>query len=286
MLQALSNFQQRFFLGLIGTVFIVLSIALSHRFPYQYFFVALLAIIQAQALSEYYRLCRLKNLLPLSKLGIGFSLLFITARYFLYMASTVTLLPLLLIALVFLAFILHFAKVEQAIVDLATTCFGLLYITLPLSLCLDINFQGHAGRYASLWLFYLIVTTKMTDTAAYAAGKLWGIKKFIPHISPNKTIAGAMGGLLGALLTSFLFYKIATFFGYRLPLSELELLLLGGALGVVAQIGDLAESLIKRDAQVKDSSHLPGFGGILDVVDSLIFTTPTLYFYLRAKNIL
>jgi len=101
-------------------------------------------------------------------------------------------------------------------------------------------------------------------------------------LSPKKTREGAIAGLLGATATSMLFSVIwnKCDIAAGADFSLLEAGILGLVIGLISQVGDLAESLLKRDAQVKDSNSLPGFGGMLDVVDSLIFTTPLLYFWL------
>ncbi len=135
------------------------------------------------------------------------------------------------------------------------------------------------GEATGLWLFFLIAVTKATDTFAYFVGKRYGHNYFVPKLSPKKTIEGALGGLAAAIITALLFLPL---FPHS---SWVELSLLGLSLGVAAEFGDLAESLLKRDANIKDSNVLPGFGGVLDIVDSLIFTTPLLYCYLKAKSL-
>jgi phosphatidate cytidylyltransferase len=118
--------------------------------------------------------------------------------------------------------------------------------------------------------------TKLGDIGAYLVGSRWGKKPLVPHISPKKTIEGSLGGLafniLGALISkSFL------------PFDYPQLLVAAVCLGVLGQLGDLSESLLKRDCQVKDSGNIfPGMGGALDQIDSLLFTAPVFYFYLSA----
>jgi phosphatidate cytidylyltransferase len=121
----------------------------------------------------------------------------------------------------------------------------------------------------------------MTDTGAYFTGKKFGKSKLAPHISPKKTIEGALGGMVFSLLTSLCFFFISDLFSLSMQISFMESFVLGILVGVIGQIGDLIESLLKRDGGIKDSNQLPGLGGILDVVDSLIFTTPLIYFFLR-----
>lgn len=244
-------------------------IIFSHTPPFQYLFVLVLALIQAAALNEFYALSENKGFKPVKKLAIAASI----AYFFLHYASGSDhiIVPFLLLTMG-CAFIAHFAKHKDSIPNLAITLFGLLYITIPLSFLVDINFLG-----SSIWFVYLLITTKMTDTAAYCTGKLFGSHLLAPTLSPKKTVEGAIGGLFGTCIASVAF---AYYFPNTIGISLIEALLLGVLISIVAQVGDLAESLLKRDAEVKDSSTLPGFGGMLDVVDSLIFTTPLLYFWL------
>jgi len=125
------------------------------------------------------------------------------------------------------------------------------------------------------WLLLVLTAVWITDTAAYTLGRLWGRHKLWPAVSPGKTVEGSVGGLAAAVLWTAVF-------GHWLGLSVGHGLALGAVLGVVGQLGDLAESKLKRWAGVKDSGAiLPGHGGILDRFDSLLFNAPAAYYYLR-----
>ncbi len=132
-----------------------------------------------------------------------------------------------------------------------------------------------------LYLLYLAVVTKMSDCGAYLVGSLMGKHPMIPRISPKKTWEGFVGALAFSTLSSVaLTYALPT----QLALigQPLNAVLLGLGLGFVAVLGDLAESLVKRSTSTKDSGHmLPGIGGAMDLIDSLLFTAPLLYLYLR-----
>lgn len=172
------------------------------------------------------------------------------------------------------------AKRTGAIIDLAVSAFGLFYIALPLGMLLGIIYFP-MNEDGCIWLVYLLAVTKVTDIGAYFGGSLWGRRKLAPTISPGKTVEGAAAGLLSALAVSVLFYFLKESFGWdRFHLNGIESIVLGIALGCVGQFGDLAESLLKRDANKKDSNCLPGLGGALDVVDSLLLNAPIIYFYL------
>ena len=166
---------------------------------------------------------------------------------------------------------------RRPLVAVAVTTFGALYASALPSFLIAIRHGANAGvkswPLASLVLLPLALTW-ICDTAAMAAGNAIGGPKLAPVLSPNKTWAGAIGGFLAAvvgavLLGGWVLPRVG------LPLDAGRLVLVGAAVGLVAQVGDVAESLLKREVQVKDSSNLiPGHGGVLDRLDSLYFVLP------------
>jgi phosphatidate cytidylyltransferase len=170
------------------------------------------------------------------------------------------------------------------ITAIATTLFGLMYVPWLLNFIQKICFfpfaagsPADAGKY---FLLYFILITKVSDMGAYAVGSLIGRHKMIPRISPNKTWEGFGGAILASTAASVGFVHC---FGARMVGMNLRhALILGVVLSLAAVVGDLIESLFKREAGVKDSGHLfPGIGGILDLLDSLLFNAPLMYLYLR-----
>lgn len=137
------------------------------------------------------------------------------------------------------------------------------------------------GRVAGIpGLLFVVAATKFTDCGAYAVGSLIGKHKMIPHVSPGKTWEGMIGAFLGALVGG-----LAVYYGFgqeRMGFSTANAVILCLILATVCIIGDLAESVLKRCLAVKDSGQmLPGIGGALDLIDSLLWTGPVYYFYLR-----
>ena len=178
----------------------------------------------------------------------------------------------------------HFTKISHAISSIAKSLFGICYVAIPLGLILKILYLyplckiGGEGR---IWVIYLLVVTKITDVGAYFGGHAFGKRKLAPSLSPYKTIEGAVIGFILAIVCSFLFYL--TFHSTdNFYLTWIDSLYLGVLLGCLGQIGDVVESLLKRNAGVKDSNCWPGLGGVLDMLDSLLFTTPIIYFFLYA----
>ena len=170
------------------------------------------------------------------------------------------------------------------LVAIALTLFGLMYVPWLLNFIQKISFfpfppgsPPDAGKY---FLLYFILITKFSDMGAYVVGSLIGRHKMIPRISPGKTWEGFVGAIVVSTAASLLFVQI---FGAKMVgMNYLHATILGVVLSVAAVIGDLIESLFKREAGVKDSGKLfPGIGGILDLLDSLLFNAPLMYLYLR-----
>ena len=164
------------------------------------------------------------------------------------------------------------------ILAISTTLFGLMYVPWLLNFIQKINFFLHVeGHY---YLLYFILITKTSDSGAYAVGSLIGRHRMIPRISPGKTWEGFGGAVATSILASVLFVH---FLGARMSgMNYLHAIVLGVILSIGAVIGDLIESIFKREAGVKDSGHFfPGIGGILDLLDSLLFNAPIMYLYLR-----
>ncbi len=164
------------------------------------------------------------------------------------------------------------------ILAISTTIFGLLYVPWLLNFIQKINFfPGVDGKF---YVLYFILVTKFSDTGAYAIGSLIGRHKMIPRISPGKTWEGFGGAIVVSTGASLVF---AHFLGDHMAgMTPLHAIVLGVVLSSTAVVGDLIESLFKREAGVKDSgSFFPGIGGILDLLDSLLFNAPIMYLYLR-----
>ncbi len=171
----------------------------------------------------------------------------------------------------FLAWIVCEKNVKVAVDQIAYTLLGVFYVAGLSGYFLLIR-QMENGRF---WLLFLFAIIWLGDTAAYYGGRWWGRRTLAPSVSPNKTLEGAFFGLLGSLLGALIAH-----FVFLQSISLFHCLLAGGICGMIGQIGDLAESLLKRNAGVKDSSGLiPGHGGVLDRIDSLLFAGPVFYIY-------
>jgi phosphatidate cytidylyltransferase len=169
---------------------------------------------------------------------------------------------------------------SAAILSISTTLFGLMYVPWLLNFIQKINFFGQAGVDGHYYVLYFVLVTKLSDCGAYLVGSLIGRHKMIPRISPGKTWEGFAGAVVVSTGASVLFARLAG--GHLAGMTSLHSVILGVLLSVAAVIGDLIESLFKREAGLKDSGRLfPGIGGILDLLDSLLFNAPLMYLYLR-----
>jgi phosphatidate cytidylyltransferase len=162
----------------------------------------------------------------------------------------------------------------------ATTLFGVWYAGGMLAFIYALRYHRFAigDEAGALLVFFPMVLTWANDMGAYFAGRAWGKRKLMPTVSPGKTVAGAVGGLVLCAAVAWAYAEFLLGPRARLGMTLPAVLLFGAAISVAAQVGDLAESLLKREAGVKDSSTLiPGHGGVLDRVDSLLFTIPLAY---------
>ena len=147
-----------------------------------------------------------------------------------------------------------------------------LYASLPLALLILVDRFPQGNR----WIFFLLAVIFLGDTGAFYFGRLFGKHKLYPSVSPGKTWEGAVGGLFTSLITALVFFLFIPLYHWGLPV-----VCLTASLSIAGQVGDLAESVIKRTHGVKDSGGiLPGHGGILDRIDGLLFSIPILYIYL------
>lgn len=186
------------------------------------------------------------------------------------------------VTVVMFAFIAQSAQFDKpggTMATIAGTVLAVAYVGLLGSFVLQMRWLGH-GSEGLVALAALIATAKGADVGAYTLGRLAGRHKLWPRLSPNKTVEGAVGGMVFGIAAAVLITSIArNVFGIS-TLGSFAAMGFGLAVGAAAQMGDLMESMIKRDCSTKDSSAaIPGFGGLLDVVDSLLFAGPVAYGY-------
>ncbi len=252
----------------VATGFIAGLIALIAIIKGDLWLTALVLVVVFYASKEYTTILRHKGFFPSLKIILTSSLIFAGLAFF----DRFDLIPLAftLSAMMALMWVLFRGR-QPYIANVATTVFGFLYCGwFPLHLLFLRNLPEGLG-YTVLLFFGVLVT----DTFCYVFGSRYGKHKLAAVISPNKTIEGSVGGTLMCMISSVII-------GLLIGLPWYHILILGILIAAFAQIGDLCESMIKRDAGVKDSSNvLPGHGGFLDRTDSYILTIPVVYYYLE-----
>jgi CDP-diglyceride synthetase len=172
--------------------------------------------------------------------------------------------------------VIVFGHNKYNIIDVCVTAFGIAYIPFLMSFLIMLRNMDNGN--ILIWLIF--IGAWGTDTLAYTFGRLFGKRKIIPEISPKKTLAGALGGILGCTLLMIVFGIIVNN-NFGLDIRYITLILLGLFCGVISQIGDWSASAIKRYVNVKDFGKImPGHGGVLDRFDSILFVAPVIYYVL------
>lgn len=183
-----------------------------------------------------------------------------------------------LILLLLTCYVVRFPKYRD--IDVMSSVFAFLYATVLLSFVFRVR-EMEGGMLLS---FYILIASWGNDVFAYLIGRKIGKHKFSPKVSPNKSVEGFFGGIIGAALLGFLFGYA---FSDSIPFSEGYCALIAAVASIPSVIGDLAASAIKRNHEIKDYSHLiPGHGGILDRFDSVFFSAPILYYLIVIVNAL
>jgi phosphatidate cytidylyltransferase len=262
---------------------LIIYITLLGKLP----FLILIEVLIILGLWEFFRLSEIKNSeipkIPLLLLGVllGVSAYFWGERVFLFFILGILYLSALVLVIK--------GKTEGATANLGLSLFGFFYVAGLFSyliLLREMSPEIASDKFASLatsyriggvWIVYLLLCIWSCDTFAYFIGAPLGKHQLSPTVSPRKTVEGFLGGILGAIAAAF-FSHFVFFSSAQLK----DLLIISVIVALVGQVGDLTESLFKRDAQLKDSSHIiPGHGGILDRFDSLLFVSPIVYYYLK-----
>jgi phosphatidate cytidylyltransferase len=291
----MSELTRRVLVGVIGAPLVVWIILAGGAA-----LAALLAVVSALGAWEFYRIARAGGSPPMSEIGIalaGIVPLAVHAHYLRVYTVPTALLAAIVLGLC--AAVIWLRGVEgKPLAAVAITLFGVIYTAGMLSFGYALRYHRFVSGFdgmpgvgdvrmggstvhlpiGGLLLLFPILLTWASDIGAYFVGRAIGGRKLIPKVSPGKTVAGAVGGLVTTILVSWLVVQFVLRPLGQLTLSPLGVIVFGAVVSVAAQVGDLFESLLKREAGVKDSSRLiPGHGGILDRFDSLFFVLPVAY---------
>src|SRR3989338_5700196 len=243
-------------------------------------FITVLLALTVGGLYEFFYLIKKKGIPIYDYTGIIFGVL-IPLTIFFQFDPTRRWELLFIVVVLLLVFLLQLIRKDNtnASVGISTTLFGVLYVSWLFSFLIKIRFllPGVAGVKL---LGFILLITKCGDMGALLVGSKFGKHPLLPRISPNKTVEGSLG--------SFAFSALAAALGSALMpvqfgFSSGHITLMGAFFGGMGQLGDLSESLIKRDCNVKDSGKFfPGLGGVLDAIDSILFSAPVFYFYISS----
>lgn len=242
------------------------------------YFLVLVDLVILLGMNEFYRLMSAKGFRPYRLLGTFCAIAF--SWYIFYRGAALSFIVTAGLMLIMVGELRRKPE-DRSVAHIAVTILGVMYVgwfgshLVMLRQLPDV--VGAGERVGKQLVFFTAAVTWAGDTAAYVCGIAFGRHKLIPRISPSKTVEGAAGGLLGAAAMGLLCAQ--TFASFLTPLVGT---LLGLTAGFFGMLGDLVESLIKRDVGIKDSATLiPGHGGVLDRFDSLLFTAPVLYYYFQ-----
>ncbi len=276
---AMSEFQWRAIFSLVAVPIALYIVYLGGPF-----LVTLIGSMAGIAAWEFFRMSRAGGVEPLQTPGVAITALIPVAVYadrLEVIHVSLRWLPVVAIVLLGMAIWLR-GPTRRPGLAVAATLFGIVYAGL-FTYAYSIRYHNYAvGAVAGSVLLALpLVITWLTDVGAYLIGRAFGKKKLMPSVSPGKTIVGSLAGLIFAVIGAWLYVEFLLEPYAQLSMRPMAVLAFGVLISVAAQTGDLAESLLKREAGVKNSSGLiPGHGGILDRIDSLLFALPAAYLLL------
>lgn len=226
-------------------------------------------LLSIAGLYEFYKAVKEKKINPISIVGyLLLAVFYLLGNNFEYIMYILVLFTVILL-------IIPVVNLKYTFIDVAITLIGFLYVGILFSFIPLVNNKS-SGEFL-VWLIF--IGSWVCDTAAYYSGKYLGKRKLCPEVSPKKTIAGSIGGLLGSALGCGIFGIIVS--SYVSEVQVIHFFLIGTLCGIMGQFGDLVASSIKRYVGIKDYSNLiPGHGGILDRFDSILFNAVVVFYYL------
>lgn len=270
----------------VGVAAALIPVALAAAWLGGWVLAALLALCAGLTALELYRMAERKPARPMLALGVIGTVMMVLAAAVHPRDGMENPLPAIILVVLTLAVatasIWNRGVEGEPLLSVAVTVFGAGYAALlGFGIYLRELPGVESGLHGSALLFAPVLLTWVSDSAAYFGGRAMGRRKLIPRVSPGKTVEGALSAVAGGVLAGIAYTFVLARFGSYQP-TLVEGALFGLLVSVIAQVGDLAESLFKRDVGVKDSGTLlPGHGGALDRFDSLIFTLPLGYAFFR-----
>lgn len=269
----MNNFTKRIIFGLIYVALVIASSIFGPVYFYGLFFMFMLVCIY-----EFIRMIDLKSIYPYVLAVTAFSVAVISNNNLIVFKDNMSekIVISILLIVVYLLFVAALVSSRRiAIQYIAKNFLTLVYVVIPFGLLIKIPYLNFDGTFDTSVILGIFILIWSNDVFAFLIGKNFGKNKLIERISPNKTIEGFLGGFIFTFIAA---YFVATFCSSIQALQWFTIAIIVSVFGV---LGDLIESMFKRQAGLKDSSNLlPGHGGFLDRLDSIIFATPFIYIYL------
>ena len=258
----------------------ILIVVTSVALFYDWLFITVMLVLTTAGLYEFFYLIKKKGIPIYSYTGIIIGVL-IPISIFFHFEPTKGWELFFIVLVLLMIFLMQFMRKENAnaIVGISTTLFGVLYVSWFFSFLIKIRSLLPAMAGIKL-LAFIIIVTKLGDIGALLIGSKWGRHPLFPRVSPKKTIEGSVGSFAFSVAGAIL---CRSFLPASIPFVLSDIIFIGAFFGGLGQLGDMSESLIKRDCNVKDSGKaLPGLGGVLDFIDSMLFSAPAFYFFMSA----
>ena len=242
-----------------------------------FYYTIFMLICCVLALGEFYAIMEKKGAHPLRWFGMG-STVFIADYYYVQpIITTHQMLGIVIFIVIVTSFLELFSKNKNPTLNISSTFAGILFVPILLGTAIDIR-QYDLLMNTNL-TFALVISVWACDSAAFIFGTIFGKKKIMPLVSPNKSWVGSISGVIASLIVFYIFHTegiLGSFFNMK------DAIIIGLICGIIGQFGDFTESMLKRDVGVKDSGTiLAGHGGVLDRFDSLIFAFPSTYLYIH-----
>ncbi len=255
----------------------------SYTFVGSIFFLFLVNLMVAGGLYEFYSIVEKKGSTSLMAYGVVSGVIYCTMSFFTSRNPILTLnsdiFNVTLVGIIIGFFVVQFLRKDSssAIYNFGGTIAGMFYVAWLLAFAAKISYFPEAEHHGAWYLLMLVGVVKIGDTAAYFYGHKFGRMKLCPKTSPQKTVEGSIAHLIAGTIVAVVFK-----FAILSEITLIQAVIVGVSLSLIGQFGDLAESLLKRDAKVKDAGgYFRELGGVLDVIDSIIFALPLLYYMMR-----
>ena len=261
--------------GIIAGIVVILALAFANPIIIN----IAITILAGIGIHEFYNAMRNLDYKPINWIGYSSVVLLLLLGFI--DGKKIFIFSMLLIAILIISMLIYAFSEEKSFVDVCITLFGVVYVTFLIAFFLLVyHYQWNSAPIGRNFVWLILFGGTLTDTFAFLVGVTLGKHKLCPKISPKKTIEGAIGGTIGGM-ASFLVFAFVMNKYWNFSLNYLIMAVFGIVVSIFAQLGDLVASYIKRYAKIKDFGNvLPGHGGVLDRIDSILFTGPVIYYFL------